>query len=570
MGALHRLDVPGLHTLATVLVDYLGTRLVCQSIVPGILHGEKTHTLLYGAVEATSPLSWEADMHRLLEEGLGKGLMVATRRVPTMPLSNERIEGIKKLRPSLTLEEVKTSAEDGEEGMAKKGAMIDVCGPIEAKGIQGSDQRKYLLDLTRFTPRDANWVPEHEGGTGKWEKSFSLKGASVNGKAKKCHIPTSLDDDEFVMAVLRPELVTSITHKKMKSWLVAKKNVPKGDEESKESSKSEGTQSGTAISNKDNAEDEADAGEGPKLVEKKPMLPPPEPHTVVGKITHDDEEQLKTLRLNVNVFLPHVKSIEGIDDEAFKQMKEDEVTVREAALHLWDNVLPTVTKDIRDNAGHNLPVDGAALTELLHQRGINCRYLGQLAALALEQEAKDCLAEEEVQNGKARRLPRRIMPLCWLEMLECEMVARAVKHVLDSYLTEHGGCAAVQPAQTIASFLSALVSTGEESAAETETRLRKQDKTKSESWDDEDLSSLSIFDTGGSGDAVPLAVRGRSDVWADIEKEVGRRFRYTLTLYNLGQHLSSNSKNEKGNRALFIPLLRRVCQDRCIDSGRQL
>ena len=76
MGVLHRLDVPGLHTLATVLVEYLGMRIVCQSVVPGILHGEKSHSLLYGAVETLSELQCNDEMHKLLEASIGESCMV--------------------------------------------------------------------------------------------------------------------------------------------------------------------------------------------------------------------------------------------------------------------------------------------------------------------------------------------------------------------------------------------------------------------------------------------------------------------------------------------------------------
>ena len=51
---------------------------------------------------------------------------------------------------------------------------------------------------------------------------------------------------------------------------------------------------------------------------------------------------------------------------------------------------------------------------------------------------------------------------------------------------------------------------------------------------------------------MPGSIRTRSEVWKDIEREVGRRFRYSLTLYN--------PSSGKDSRALYIPLLRRVCQ----------
>jgi len=98
MGVIHRLDIPGLHTLATVLVEYLGTRIVCQSVVPGILHGEKSHSILYGAVETLSELKCNEEMHKLLESSIGEDCMVATRTIPPYPFTDERMDDIKKNR----------------------------------------------------------------------------------------------------------------------------------------------------------------------------------------------------------------------------------------------------------------------------------------------------------------------------------------------------------------------------------------------------------------------------------------------------------------------------------------
>jgi len=155
MGVLHRLDVPGLHTLATVLVDYLGTRVVCQSVVPGILYGERSHTLVYGAVEATSSLRSETEMHEMLESCLGEGCMVATRTIPSRPLSEERMEAIRRFRSTapivLSEEEDEEGGEGGEDkgddetkknGEKKRAQTIEVCGPMEMKGIVGSDKRR--------------------------------------------------------------------------------------------------------------------------------------------------------------------------------------------------------------------------------------------------------------------------------------------------------------------------------------------------------------------------------------------------------------------------------------------
>ena len=43
------IDVPGLHTLGTALVDYHGHRVTAQAIVPGLLEQHQERGLLYGS-----------------------------------------------------------------------------------------------------------------------------------------------------------------------------------------------------------------------------------------------------------------------------------------------------------------------------------------------------------------------------------------------------------------------------------------------------------------------------------------------------------------------------------------
>ena len=86
------------------------------------------------------------------------------------------------------------------------------------------------------------------------------------------------------------------------------------------------------------------------------------------KMLKEEEEFLQTLRYNVNVFLPHMKSIESLDAEAHKQLQKDEEEARKLAGYLWNTVLPDVTKKLRLGNGETfqIPVDGKSLTELIH------------------------------------------------------------------------------------------------------------------------------------------------------------------------------------------------------------
>lgn len=534
MAFLHRLDVQNLYTLATVLVDYLGHRYVCQSIVPGILQGDTTHTLVYGAVEATSGLAWDETFHDLMEQYLGKTAMCATRTISTTPLSEERLKEIETLRTEPPLPPPPVKDGDDEKEEQPPPLTRQVCGPVEGKGIKGSDLRNYVLDLTRLTPRDANWIPKSMGGTGKWEEAAAAA-ASTDATTQ----PT-LDDDEWITAVLRQELVTQMTHSKMSIYLKKKELAEKKedaektektkDEKTDDKKKDEPAAAGDDKKKKEEGESEA------KKEEKKaedPISKLPQKKT----LTPEDEAYLASLRLNVNVFLPHLRSLEGIDDAAVEQLQLDEEAARQAALHLWDAVLPKITQEMRLGEGHQLPLDGKSMVELLHQRGINCRYMGRLADLAAQEEAKDQAALAAVQAGKAKTAGRRVMPLSWLELLEVEMIARAAKHVLDSYLIEEGA----QTLQVIASFLSALLSEGHETAGETEKRLAKD----TGGHDEDDFAGLALH---GSA-----PIRGRKQVWDDIETQIGRRFRYKVSLYNCGG-------GKPSGRASYLTLLRRVCQ----------
>ncbi|KAG7361014.1 clustered mitochondria-domain containing protein [Nitzschia inconspicua] len=507
LGTLHRMEQTGLCTLATVLIDYLGVRYVCQSILPGILNGEKTHTTLYGAVEAATPLSSDKEIHELFENSLGKSLMVATRRIARQPLTPERtaeVEAAKKASPQY-LAIGKQEEEKKEDKKEELEPIVEICSSIETKGIRGSDTRKYVLDMTRVTPRDANWISKQKGGTGHWEST-----KITNGAATSTEIPDDFDSDAWVPAVLRAELVSTYQQMLLRKYMDEKES---GKDEQESAKKEEGLQ-----------EDEKKG------------------------LTDEDLEYLQSLRCNVNVFLPDIQTLEGVDDEAYRQLKNDEKMVRDMSSYLWEKIIPAVTTEIREGTLHSVPHDGRSLTEYIHQRGINCRYLGRLAMLAKVEEDKDRQKSLEYKKGQASSLVRRAMPLFWLELLETEIVARAAKHVLDHYMSSGGAAVAGMPSQTVASFLSALVSEGEETAAQTETRMNKRGPSEP---DEDDYIALSFYESGGHGDAVPASTRSRYEVWNDIEEEIGKRFRYHLVLYN---------RPGKSDRANYVPLLRRVCQ----------
>ena len=154
---VNQLDIDGLYTPGTVVVDYLGQRVVGQSIVPGIFRQRdpSENQIDYGAVE-------------------GKDVVSADERF---------VPQFEKLSKALRVK--KHAVWD------KEGKRFDLEGSVETKGLMGTDARKYVLDLYRITPLDIIW--RDDGG----------------------------EDDEYPhrMTVLRPELVELFSRQKMRDWV---------------------------------------------------------------------------------------------------------------------------------------------------------------------------------------------------------------------------------------------------------------------------------------------------------------------------------------------------------------
>ncbi|KAI5863186.1 clustered mitochondria-domain-containing protein [Durotheca rogersii] len=161
---VNQLDIDGLYTPATVVVDYLGKRIVGQTVVPGIFKqrdpGE--NSIEYGAVE-------------------GKEIVAADERfAPTF----------EKLSKALRVKKHPVWDKDGKR--------FDLEASVETKGLMGTDGRKYVLDLYRITPLDVLWLEEN----------------STAAESEK-------NDLEYPhrMTVLRPELVELVRNQKWTEWV---------------------------------------------------------------------------------------------------------------------------------------------------------------------------------------------------------------------------------------------------------------------------------------------------------------------------------------------------------------
>ncbi|CAG8951056.1 hypothetical protein HYFRA_00006454 [Hymenoscyphus fraxineus] len=168
---VNQLDIDGLFTPGTVVVDYLGKRLVGQSIVPGIFKqrdpGE--NQIDYGAVD-------------------GKDV-VADNEQFAVPFA--------KLSQALKVKKHAVWDKDGKRH--------ELEGSVETKGLLGTDGRKYVLDLYRVTPLDISWMEEFGTAIG---SSESKEVASESAYPHR-------------MTVLRPELIENYWKIKMREWVNA-------------------------------------------------------------------------------------------------------------------------------------------------------------------------------------------------------------------------------------------------------------------------------------------------------------------------------------------------------------
>ena len=118
------LEVPGLHSIFSAIVDFRGYRVLCQSIIPGILNQNPQTTTQYGSIDDGQTIATEPVFHEMM-----KGIC-------------EKVY----LDKSVILD--------------KAGGSHELWGAMDTKGIKGSDQRMYFLEALRMTPRDSNYMGE--------------------------------------------------------------------------------------------------------------------------------------------------------------------------------------------------------------------------------------------------------------------------------------------------------------------------------------------------------------------------------------------------------------------------
>lgn len=366
---VNQMDINGLFTPGTIVVDYLGKRIVGQSIVPGIFKQREPgeHQIDYGGVEGRDIVAENAAFVPVFEK-LSKALRTKKHAV-----------------------------------WDKEGKRYDLEGSVETKGLLGTDGRKYVLDLYRITPLDVAWADE---------------------------VDLDMGDDKYPhrMSVLRLELVETYWRTKMQEYV--RSEVEKRRSNQSNGQAQEGPNGKEAEANGHSAEAEAqekESDENEQGAESKPDESLDESAKPAPSLEQERVDISNfTLALNPDVCSGQVPQT----DEEKQEYDADEREVRAVCEFLRSKVIPDLIKDLHDG-DVGFPMDGHSLCQLMHKRGINIRYLGRLAKAAEEKglrlqafsgvvlQEMVTRAFKHIANHYLRHLPAIFAGACISHLLNC-------------------------------------------------------------------------------------------------------------------------------------------------------
>lgn len=447
----NKLDLEGLYTLGTVVVDYRGYRIIAQSIIPGILQREQENSVVYGSVDGGKTI---ATQEKFLEKLKTAGLSL-------------------KIRPHKVVNEKEEDTE--------------LCSSIECKGIIGADGRHYILDLFRTFPPDVNFLNVDKvsrtliNGDDLPEEEKNLKNSTSDFSYPKPHAQqlvsvraTALE--AFIgykyVSFVKVIAINKLQDEKLKGEKKAKESESKAIEDSitssdtsslengeqtNEDSKVESEQVNGEQTNGDNSvESEQVNGEQAKDTEETNDVKQDDKTLTLLKeskdsdsssekqTTEDDLSDIRAveaaskaigslsprefdIRFNPDAHVPEV-TLSKTEEETDKLEK---ALIEDLATFLSNTIIPKMVDDFSSLTSS--PIDGIALTEIMHSRGINMRYLGKIATLCKQ---KDNLGHvyKIVMKEMVLRSAKKQFKGC-MQSANQRCLSAAVSHFLNCFLS---------------------------------------------------------------------------------------------------------------------------------------
>ncbi|XP_065214882.1 clustered mitochondria protein homolog isoform X2 [Planococcus citri] len=394
-------DLQGLYTLGTVVIDYRGYRVTAQSIIPGILEREQEQSVVYGSID------------------FGKTAISHEQYIILLSKAAQHL----KILPHKVIND--------------KNEEVELCSSVECKGIIGNDGRHYILDLLRTFPPDVNFLKLE--GEELSEEVLAL-GFPVIHKHKLCCLRQELIDafveSRYVMFIKYAAAhLQQLGSKKFEEKAITAPETEK-DEEKKEKTIEESNEEIDVEKVTEDSSIETD--EAKKIVE-----------SITDSITNGEKQELEEstkevvkkaalavgslketefdVRFNPDVFSPGVRHVNP-DSERFKKEKQ---LVKDAACFLVTAQIPSY---IRECLEHSIsPMDGVTLVESLHARGINVRYLGKIAQKLSSIDQLNYLHSIAISELVTRSAKHVFTT--YLQNTEMMSLATAVSHFLNCFLS---------------------------------------------------------------------------------------------------------------------------------------
>ncbi|XP_062131011.1 protein clueless [Drosophila sulfurigaster albostrigata] len=407
-------DVEGLYTLGTVVIDYRGYRVTAQSIIPGILEREQEQSVVYGSID------------------FGKTVLSHPKYLELLRLAGKHL----KILPHSVLNE--------------RDEAVELCSSVECKGIIGNDGRHYILDLLRTFPPDVNFLKLQDV---QLSKELTEMGFPIEHRHKLCCLRQELleafIEDRYVTFIRIAAVHLQSLNAKKQAAATAEKELPaiaeKQQEEQAEKPEEKPNDEAKTTAEEKPAESSPSATETKSAEAMVNAIREAQSNVAISNEVQAAEvvkracsavgslkEKEFDFRFNPDVFSPGIRHVDGPEGGSQSLAKQKKL-VQDAAEFL---VLKQIPAFIKEHMAHSSPpIDGQSLTDSLHSHGINIRYLGKVIKMLGQMPRMDYLHRIAIM----------------------ELIVRATKHIYYTYMQS---TEPLHLSAAISHFLNCLVTTG--------------------------------------------------------------------------------------------------------------
>nr|CAH8832752.1 unnamed protein product [Trichobilharzia regenti] len=487
--AYSMLDQPGLHTLGTAIIDYRGFRVTAQTIIPGILEKEQEQLVVYGSID------------------FGKTVLTDKRYEEILSKTAKQL----KIRPHKVVNQ--------------SGETVELYSSVDCKGIVGNDGRTYILDLLRTFPPDLNYLDNGDDIHPQLSPELTKLGYPYRHR--------------HMLATLRQELIEAFFDYRYETFLrLAAREIQKA----KSSVEVEGDdptaveiQNGqSACSNTDGNDQLPSHHIGCEVSDhssntlnsgisaiKSPNKSQPDDLSLMKKLLEEDHDTLKgdiiheairkaavavgslstdrfELAFNPDIYQKFVK----FSDSEETSLKVDQELVCSACEFLVLKQIPAFVRDALSLCV--TPQDGKALTESMHQRGINMRYLNRVIESVSPHPSLGYLKKMAISEVLLRSA-KHIFKI-YLQDVDPMLLSVGVAHFLNCFLT---ACPNLTPLLGI-----------DEQVLKLNRNKKNKKKSKSLRESPEEMAWLN---------------ETHSSIWAELIKEAKEYYHYQITASDIDE-----------------------------------